>query len=202
MKSFRMGKSAVILVAGIAIGASGTAAAASAAFLLGQANHETATSSLSNTGSGVALKVVASHNVPLVLSGPAGKPPLIVNSTKEVAGLNASMLGGRAAAAFSRTGAKAWAYWNRTSLVASRTFGVVSIKRLSTGEFCLTLTQGIPSTSPVMLTPDFRASVSGGELAANDAVGIGSCQNSNEIGVQTLQASSFSNGVAFELVVF
>jgi hypothetical protein len=202
MRSLRFGKSAAILVLGIAIGAAGTAAAASATFLLGRANHETSSSSLSNTGSGFALRVIASHNTPLVLSAPVGKPPFIVNSSKEVVGLNASMLGGRTAASFSTSGAKAWAFWNRSSLVASRTFGVLSINHFATGEFCLTLAPGITSTSTVMVTPDFRASVPGGELGAYDAVGVTNCQSANQIAVVTLQASAFSNGIAFEVVVF
>jgi hypothetical protein len=201
LKVFRVSRTIGVLALGIAIGASGTAAAAGAAFLLGRANAETATSSLTNTGRGVALRVTASHGSPLQLAAPHGQPPFTVNSSREVVGLNAALLGGKSASSFSTTGAKAWAYWNGTALVSSMTFGVASVTKLGTGEYCFDLASGIPGASPVMVTPESQG-IPGGDLQAYDAIELSGCRNTNQIAVLTVKSGSFADGVAFELAVF
>jgi hypothetical protein len=72
---------AVALVIG---GAAGASAATGANFILGRANHETSTASLSDT-----------NGTPLALSAPTRKAPLAVSNKTMVSNLNAQYLGGR-----------------------------------------------------------------------------------------------------------
>ena len=76
------------------IGGAGLAdAATGGTFILGQANKETSTASLTS-----------SHRAPLSLSAPAGTAPLAVNRAVMVKNLNANFIGGRTASQLTVTG--------------------------------------------------------------------------------------------------
>jgi hypothetical protein len=85
---------AVAVTVSLLIGGAGFADAATGGnFLLGKANKETSTASLSD-----------SRGTPLALSAPAGKAPLAVNRTVLVKNLNAQYLGGLTATGLAVTG--------------------------------------------------------------------------------------------------
>jgi len=76
--------SAIVVAVSLLVGGAGFADAATGGnFILGKANKESATASLSD-----------SKGTPLALSAPAGKAPLTVNRTVMVKNLNAQFVGG------------------------------------------------------------------------------------------------------------
>jgi hypothetical protein len=183
---------------GVVAGGTGVAAGAGGYFLLGKANTAVATSSLSNTGSGTGLGLSASHGSPLTLHAPAGQPPLTVNSSKEVSKLNAALLDGQSAAAFVKSAAVIYAFYNTSELVPALTHGFTKITRKSNGAYCLQPEAGInPSKTVAMVTPEFEFS-SGSGLEASIAVGL--CP-AGQFGVVTQKLGSDSNAVAFEIEV-
>ena len=84
----------LLLAAGVLVGGANLAAygATGGNFLLGRANKANQTSTLTNTGTGPALK----------LGSRAGAPPLAVTSSKKVAKLNSDLLDGKDSTAFER----------------------------------------------------------------------------------------------------
>jgi hypothetical protein len=94
---------AVIVVAlALVVGGAGFAdAATGGTFILGKANNETSTASLSN-----------SKGTPLKLSAPAGVAPLAVSGTALVPNLNANYLGGLSAADLQPTGGDGFTPYN------------------------------------------------------------------------------------------
>ena len=92
----------VSLVAGVAYAGNGIGGV----FNLGQSNGVNATTTLSGATAGPQLKVsntsTGTGASGLSISTATGKPPLVVNSTGQVANLNASLLGGSSAASFQR----------------------------------------------------------------------------------------------------
>jgi hypothetical protein len=84
-------------VLSLTVGGLGVATAANGGSLrLGASNHATKTTTLTDR-----------KGTPLALVGRTSKPPLTVNSSKEVAHLNAAKVGGRTAASLETTGSAA-----------------------------------------------------------------------------------------------
>jgi hypothetical protein len=104
---FGAGRTAVAPVAFtvmVVVAAGGGVAGAvnGASLLIGKSNSATAQTSLTNTSTGHTLVLVAKGGVPLALSAPSGTPALSVNTTKQVANLNASYVGGLSSSALQR----------------------------------------------------------------------------------------------------
>jgi hypothetical protein len=199
MRLLRASRRAIPLSIGLLLVGTGVAAAASTAFLVGSTNHEQAGSTLRDTGSGAALRLSSSHNTPLELFGTHGRPPLAVDTSTQVPRLNAGLLDGKPASAFSALGPKAWAFWNTGSLVAPH--GILSMKTLATGEYCFALAAGLAGTSPAVITPEYEFS-SSADLGAWEATGLSGCTARNDFAVVTQQHGAASQNVAFEFVVF
>ena len=91
----------VVAYLALFVALSGTAvAAAPLALQLGKSNGEKAPTSLTNTGTGRALNLIAKNGSALSLVAPATTPPLTVNNTTQIPKLNASLLGGKDASSF------------------------------------------------------------------------------------------------------
>lgn len=85
-----------VVVAGVGV----ATAANGGALILGHGNSATATTTLTD-----------SSGTPLSLVGKSSKPPLKVNSTKQVAHLNASLLGGKSATKLATSGSGIQTRW-------------------------------------------------------------------------------------------
>jgi hypothetical protein len=190
---------AVLLGIGLLLVGGGVAAASSTAFLVGVANHERAASTLLDSGNGAALRLSGTHDTPLQLLAPHGRPPLSVNSTTQVPGLNAALFDGRPASAYSARGPQAWGFWNTGALVGGH--GVLKETSLGSGEFCFELAAGIAGSSPAVITPEYEYSA-GQDLGAWLATGLSGCRAPNDFAVVTQQHGASSVDVAFEFVVF
>jgi hypothetical protein len=67
---------------------------------LGKSNVEKSTTTITNTGSGRVLNLVAKKGSPLGLAAPVGTPAFSVSNTTQIPKLNASLLNGLASTAF------------------------------------------------------------------------------------------------------
>jgi hypothetical protein len=199
-KRWQYGKAVGLVAIGFALGATGVAAAAGTSFLLGQSNHESATSSLTSKGKDTTLALTSPHGVPLQLKSSATEPPFTVSSSKEVHGLNAALLDGEPASVFTGSHVVAWTFYNRDGLVPALTHGIKSISNPETGIYCLVPAAGVSANSIVMVTPEYEFSGGSGE-ETYDASGAPAC-TSGDIEVITQESASDTNAVAFELVVF
>jgi len=123
---------AVAVTVSLLIGGAGFAdAATSGTFILGKANTETSTASLSDA-----------KGTPLALSAPAGKAPLAVNRTVMVHNLNAQYLGGLTATGLAATGGEGFTAPNSPPIPissAGRTV-VASTGKLPAGTYYVTAT--------------------------------------------------------------
>jgi hypothetical protein len=124
-----------ILRSGVAVGAIGVlsvvvagvgvaTAANGGSLVLGHANSATATTTLTDTS-----------GTPLSLVGKSSKPPLSVNSSKQVAHLNASLLGGQSASTLGTSGSGVQTKWVNLSRIfhAISTSDTAATKVASTG---------------------------------------------------------------------
>ena len=89
------------------------------------------------------------------------------------------------------------------SLVTSQTSNFTAVRRLTTGVYCVAVSNGInPSTEPAAVTGEVSHSAVGEiPMAALDAGGIG-CNPSNEFKVTTYdaKAGNLSNSIGFAIV--
>ena len=117
--------SAVAVTASLLIGGAGFADAATGGnFILGKANHETSTASLSD-----------SRGTPLALSAPAGKAPLAVNRNVMVKNLNAHYLGGLTATGLAVTGGEGFTRNNTDTGISANQTVVASTGKLPAGTY-------------------------------------------------------------------
>jgi hypothetical protein len=82
---------------------------------LGKSNVEKSTTTLTNTGSGRALNLVAKSGSPLGLAAPVGTPAFSVSNTTQIPKLNASLLDGLNSSAF------------QAKLSGTCTYGIASV---------------------------------------------------------------------------
>lgn len=121
----------VIAVAlALLVGGAGIADAATGGnFILGKANSESSTASLSN-----------SAGTPLSLAAPSGKAPLAVNSKTLVKNLNAASVGGLSSAQLQSTGGDGITVTNVHTLVNSTVTTVASTGALPAGIYYVSAT--------------------------------------------------------------
>lgn len=99
----------IAVILALVVGGAGFADAATGGnFILGKANSENSTASLSN-----------SRGTPLKLSAPANVAPLAVNGPAMVANLNANYLGGLSASDLQPTGGDGFTLGNNTPISTS-----------------------------------------------------------------------------------
>ena len=126
---------AVTLV--LVLGGAGFAdAATGGTFILGKANHETTTASLSD-----------SKGTPLSLSAPANTAPLAVSGNAMVANLNANYLGGLSATDVQPTGGDGFTSVNNVTALGSSAVVVASTGTLPAGTYYVTATALVSSSS-------------------------------------------------------
>ena len=121
----------IALTLALVIGGAGLAdAATGGSFILGRANSESSTASLSN-----------SKGTPLSLSAPSGKAPLAVNRNVLVKNLNAQYVGGLSATSLQATGGDGFTRPNtRTSLPRLHVVVVATTGPLPAGTYYVTAT--------------------------------------------------------------
>jgi hypothetical protein len=119
----------IVVAVAILSGGFGIAdAATGGTFILGRANHEISTASLSD-----------SRGTPLSLSAPKGKAPLTVNRSTEVKNLNAQYVGGLSATAIKPSGGDDYdAAGANISLPPLATVEVASTGKLAAGTYYVT----------------------------------------------------------------
>ena len=110
-------------------GAGGAAAANGGSLILGKANTETATATLSNT-----------KGAPLKLTAPAGAAPLQVNRQTMITNLNAELVGGLHAADLETTGSAGGAFPGIGSPINASFEVVASTGRLPAGTYYVVAT--------------------------------------------------------------
>jgi hypothetical protein len=121
---------AVTVTVSLLIGGAGFADAATGGnFILGKANQETSTASLSD-----------SRGTPLALSAPRGKAPLAVNRNVMVKNLNAQYLGGLTATGLAVTGGEGFTAPATNTAINSTGAVVASTGKLRAGTYYVTAT--------------------------------------------------------------
>src|SRR5215472_7391049 len=136
---------AVTVTVSLLIGGAGFADAATGGnFILGKANQETSTASLSDA-----------KGTPLALSAPAGKAPLAVNRNVMVHNLNAQYLGGLTAAGLAATGGEGFTAPNTNAPISYGAGPVVVARtgKLPAGTYYVTATAFVevsPGDGPVV----------------------------------------------------
>ena len=125
---------AVAVTVSLLIGGAGFAdAATGGTLILGKANNEASTTSLSN-----------SKGTPLALSAPAGKAPLAVNRNVMVKHLNAQYLGGQTVTGLAETGGVGFtAPGTNTPISSSGPVEVASTGTLPAGTYYVTATANL-----------------------------------------------------------
>jgi hypothetical protein len=120
----------------LVVGGAGFAdAATGGTFILGKANHETATASLSD-----------SKGTPLSLSAPAGVAPLAVNGNALVANLNANYLGGLSATGIQPTGGDGFTAINNVTSFSNTPTVIATTGALPAGTYYVTATTQLTSS--------------------------------------------------------
>jgi hypothetical protein len=120
----------IVVTLALVVGGSGLASAATGGdFLLGRANHEAATASLSN-----------SRGTPLALAAPRGRAPLAVNQGTMVKNLNAQYTGGLTAAQLQPTGGVGFTPIATDTPIGTTSVVVVATERLPAGTYYVTAT--------------------------------------------------------------
>jgi hypothetical protein len=121
---------AVAVTLSLVIGGAGFAdAATGGTFILGKANRETSTASLSD-----------SRGTPLALSAPAGKAPLAVNRSVMVKNLNAQYVGGLTATGLAVTGGEGFTARATDAGISSTATVVASTGKLPAGNYYVSAT--------------------------------------------------------------
>lgn len=121
------------------VGGAGFAdAATGGTFILGKANTERSTASLSN-----------SKGTPLSLSAPANVAPLAVNGTTLVPNLNANYLGGQSASDLQPTGGDGFTSVSNVTPIGNSPAVVAATGALPAGTYYVTATALVTSSWPV-----------------------------------------------------
>ena len=128
---------AAVIAVSLLIGGAGFADAATGGmFILGKANSETTTASLTD-----------SKGTPLALSGPAGKAPLAVNRNVMVKNLNAQYLGGVTATGLAVTGGEGVTAPGTNLTISAAAEVVAGTGKLPAGTYYVTATADLSVAS-------------------------------------------------------
>jgi hypothetical protein len=157
MRSLSPGTVIAVTLALVLGGAGFADAATGGTFILGKANTERSTASLSD-----------SKGTPLSLSAPAGVAPLTVSGNAMVANLNANYLGGLSASDIQPTGGDGFTAINNVTSISDSPTVIAATGALPAGTYYVTATTLLTTSWPVNCYIA-TGSNPGGKLAFTDS---------------------------------